>query len=126
MHVTASGAQMADDPGALERSRRALARLGWASAVFAAFAAGAAVALPDIAGVLVLAALVSTGTAALFLGGPAARAGGRYEPYIALLLAAGAAGIALAVAVDLVIAVGVVYVAYTGVLLIRARRRAAE
>jgi hypothetical protein len=80
--------------------------------------------MPDVAGVLLLAALVSTGTAALFIGGPAVRAGTGFELTVALLALAGAAGVALAVAVDAVIAIGVVYLAFAAALLIRVRRRA--
>jgi hypothetical protein len=98
-----------------------LARAGWASAATALAAGVCAVALPDAAGVLLLAALVSIGTAALLLGAPAARAGTHFGLTVGLLVVAAAAGVALALTVDAVIAVGVVYVAFVITLVMRAR-----
>jgi hypothetical protein len=113
----------ADEADQLARGRQLLGRVGWAAAAFAVLTAAGAAVLPDVAGVLVLAALVSTGTAVLFLGGPTARTGTPARLAIAILLVAAAAGVALAVAVEPVILVGVVYLAYVGALLIRASRR---
>ena len=112
-----------DESAQLARGRQLLARAGWASAATGLIAAACAVAFPDAAGVLILAALVCTGTAALLLGAPAARDGRHFELIVALLVVATAVGVALAVTVDAVIAVGVVYMAFVTSLVIRARRR---
>lgn len=76
--------------------------------------------------VLILGAMVSTGTAVQLLGPPMGRPGKPSTASIVFLLAVAAAGAALAVAANPVIAIGVLYILYAIVFLTRARRLQAE
>jgi hypothetical protein len=98
-----------------------VAKAGWLCAAAAALAGGGAIAVPDHAGELAVAALVAGGSAVMVLGAPFARAGKPAGWRIALLFAVAVAATVLTVALDAVLAVAVVYLSYVLVTLAMAR-----
>lgn len=76
---------------------------------------------PGEIGWLLTFAFVSGGTALLFLGAPHARAGKPSRARIAVLNAAGAAGLVMTLVIDPVVAIGVAYLSYVIVVLAMAR-----
>jgi hypothetical protein len=126
---------VARDSAALdERRRRIFRAAGRTAAVAALVGTGGAILLraggrprtDSTVAVLILGAMVSTGTSAQLLGAPMARAGKPSMAKIVFLFIVAAAGVALAVAANPVIAIGVLYVLYAVVFLTRARKPQAE